>query len=107
TAQSDLVIECRELADSSEYPVRIMPCRVQELQKLADDVMLISLKLPVNERLAFRAGQYIEFMLKGGVRRAFSIANAPHDDGLLQVHVRKIDGGTFTGHVFDGMQLKE
>ena len=83
TAQSDLVIECRELADSSEYPVRIMPCRVQELEKLADDVMLISLKLPVNERLAFRAGQYIEFMLKGGGRRAFSIANAPHDDELV------------------------
>lgn len=107
TAQSDVVIECRELADSSEYPVRIMPCRVQELQKLADDVMLISLKLPVNERLAFRAGQYIEFMLKGGGRRAFSIANAPHDDGFLQVHVRKIEGGKFTGHVFDAMQLKE
>jgi CDP-4-dehydro-6-deoxyglucose reductase len=107
TAQSDVVIECRELADSSEYPVRIMPCRVQELEKLADDVMLISLKLPVNERLAFRAGQYIEFMLKGGGRRAFSIANAPHDDGFLQVHVRKIEGGKFTGHVFDAMQLKE
>jgi CDP-4-dehydro-6-deoxyglucose reductase len=107
TAQTDVVIECRELADSSEYPVRIMPCRVQELEKLADDVMLVSLKLPVNERLAFRAGQYIEFMLKGGARRAFSIANAPHDDGFLQVHVRKIDGGKFTGHIFDAMQVKE
>lgn len=107
TAQSDLVIECRELADSSEYPVRIMPCRVQALERLADDVMLISLKLPVNERLAFRAGQYIEFMLKGGDRRAFSIANAPHDDGFLQVHVRKIDGGRFTSHVFEAMQVKE
>ena len=107
TAQSDLVIECRELADSSEYPVRIMPCRVQELTRVADDVMQISLKLPVNERLAFRAGQYIEFMLKGGGRRAFSIANAPHDDGFLQVHVRRIEGGRFTGHVFDTMQLKE
>lgn len=107
TAQSDLVIECRELADSSEYPVRIMPCRVQALERLADDVMLLSLKLPVNERLAFRAGQYIEFMLKGGDRRAFSIANAPHDDGFLQVHVRKIAGGRFTSHVFDAMQVKE
>lgn len=107
TAQSDVTIECRELAASTEYPLRIMPCRVQELTRLADDVMLLSLKLPVNERLAFRAGQYIEFMLKDGRRRAFSLANAPHDDGFLQVHIRKIDGGKFTGHVFDGMQLKE
>lgn len=107
TAQSDVVIECRELADSSEYPVKIMPCRVQELSKLADDVMRVKLKLPVNERLAFRAGQYIEFMLKGGGRRAFSLANAPHDDEFLEVHIRKIEGGKFTGHVFDAMQVKE
>lgn len=107
TPRSDLTIECRELAADSEYPVKIMPCRVQELTRLADDVMLMKLKLPVNERLAFRAGQYIEFMLKGGGRRAFSIANAPHDDEYLQLHIRKIDGGKFTGHVFDGMQLKE
>ncbi|HEU6456144.1 MAG TPA: CDP-6-deoxy-delta-3,4-glucoseen reductase [Roseateles sp.] len=107
TAQSDVVIECRELADSSEYPVKIMPCRVQELTRLADDVMLLKLKLPVNERLAFRAGQYIEFMLKGGGRRAFSLANPPHDDEFLEVHIRKIDGGKFTGHVFDAMQVKE
>ena len=46
-------------------------------------------------------------MLKGGDRRAFSIANAPHDDGFLQVHVRKIDGGRFTSHVFEAMQVKE
>lgn len=107
TAQSDLRIECRELAASSEYPLKIMPCRVQELTKLADDVMLMTLKLPVNERLAFRAGQYIEFMLKGGARRAFSLANAPHDDGFLQLHIRKIEGGSFTGHVFEDMQVKE
>ncbi|HTH94385.1 MAG TPA: CDP-6-deoxy-delta-3,4-glucoseen reductase [Rhodocyclaceae bacterium] len=107
TAQSDLTVECRELADSNEYPVRIMPCRVQALTKLAGDVMLMELKLPVNERLAFRAGQYIEFMLKGGGRRAFSIANAPHDDGLLQLHIRRIEDGKFTGHVFDTMQVKE
>lgn len=107
TAKSDVTLECRELAANSDYPVKIMPCRVQELTRLADDVMLLTLKLPVNERLAFRAGQYIEFMLKGGGRRAFSIANAPHDDEYLQVHIRKIAGGKFTGHVFDAMQVKE
>lgn len=107
TARSNVTIECRELAANSEYPVKIMPCRVQELTRLADDVMLMTLKLPVNERLAFRAGQYIEFMLKGGGRRAFSIANAPHDDEFLQLHIRKIASGKFTGHVFDAMQIKE
>jgi len=104
---SDLVLECREVGTARDIPVKIMPCRVQKLERVADDVMVLSLKLPANERLQFLAGQYIEFLLKDGKRRAFSIANAPHDDGFLQLHVRLIAGGEFTRHVFDGMKEKD
>ena len=104
---SDLVLECREVGTARDIPVKIMPCRVQQIERVADDVIVLSLKLPANERLQFLAGQYIEFMLKDGKRRAFSIANAPHDDGFLQVHVRLIDGGEFTSHVFSGMKEKD
>jgi CDP-4-dehydro-6-deoxyglucose reductase len=104
---SDLVLECREVGTAKDIPVKIMPCRVQKIERVADDVMVLSLKLPANERLQFLAGQYIEFLLKDGKRRAFSIANAPHDDGLLQVHVRLIAGGEFTQHVFGGMKEKD
>ncbi len=104
---SDLVLECREVGTAKDIPVKIMPCRVQQIERVADDVIVLSLKLPANERLQFLGGQYIEFMLKDGKRRAFSIANAPHDDGFLQVHVRRIDGGEFTGHVFSGMKEKD
>ncbi|MDP1732746.1 MAG: CDP-6-deoxy-delta-3,4-glucoseen reductase [Sulfuritalea sp.] len=104
---SDLVLECREVGTAKDIPVKIMPCRVQKIERVADDVMVLSLKLPANERLQFLAGQYIEFMLKDGKRRAFSIANAPHDDGFLQLHVRLIADGEFTGHVFGGMKEKD
>ena len=104
---SDLVLECREVAAAGDIPVKTMPCRVQKIERVADDVIVLSLKLPANERLQFLAGQYIEFLLKDGRRRAFSIANAPHDDGFLQLHVRLIAGGEFTGHVFGGMKEKD
>jgi CDP-4-dehydro-6-deoxyglucose reductase len=104
---SDLVIECREVGKANDLPVKIMPCRVQKIERVADDVVVLSLKLPANERLQFLAGQYIEFLLKDGKRRAFSIANAPHDDGFLQLHVRLIAGGEFTQHVFSGMKEKD
>ncbi|MCK9389478.1 MAG: CDP-6-deoxy-delta-3,4-glucoseen reductase [Sulfuritalea sp.] len=104
---SDLVLECREVGSTGDIPVKIMPCRVEKIERVADDVIVLSLKLPANERLQFLSGQYIEFLLKDGKRRAFSIANAPHDDGLLQLHVRLIAGGEFTGHVFDGMKEKD
>ncbi|NJD34265.1 MAG: CDP-6-deoxy-delta-3,4-glucoseen reductase [Betaproteobacteria bacterium] len=104
---SDLVLECREVGTAKDIPVKIMPCRVEKIERVAQDVIILSLKLPVNERLQFLAGQYIEFLLKDGKRRAFSIANAPHDDGFLQLHVRLIAGGKFTGHVFAGMKEKD
>jgi CDP-4-dehydro-6-deoxyglucose reductase len=104
---SDLVLECREVGTAKDIPVKIMPCRVQKIERVAEDVIVLSLKLPANERLQFLAGQYIEFLLKDGKRRAFSIANAPHDDGFLQLHIRLIAGGEFTGHVFGAMKEKD
>jgi CDP-4-dehydro-6-deoxyglucose reductase, E3 len=107
TPRSDLVLEVKEVGLVKDIPVKIMPCRVQHMEKLADDVMLLTLKLPTNERLQFLAGQYIEFLLKDGKRRAFSLANAPHDDALLELHVRLIPGGSFTDYVFHAMKEKE
>ncbi len=105
--RSDITIECREVRAIGDIPVRILPCRVQRMERLAPDVIALHLKLPANERLQFLAGQYIEFLLKGGRRRAFSVANAPHDDELLQVHVRLVPGGHFTEHVFAAMKERD
>jgi len=105
--RSDLTIECREPDAAGGLPVRRMPCRVETMRRLAPDVMLLALRVPANERMQFRAGQYIEFVLKDGARRAFSIANAPHDDAVLELHVRRIPGGLFTTRVFETMRAHE
>ena len=104
---SDLVVQARNVTRAGDIPVKKLPARVQKLQRLADDVMLIDLKLPASENFQFRAGQYIDILLADGQRRSFSIANAPHDGGHLELHVRHIDGGRFTAHVFEAMKDKE
>jgi CDP-4-dehydro-6-deoxyglucose reductase, E3 len=104
---SDVVLEVHEVSGQNDIPVKTMPCRVQELLKVADDVMVMRLKLPTNERLQFLAGQYIEFLLPEGKRRAFSLANAPHEDDVLELHVRMIPGGTFTEQVFSTMKVRD
>jgi CDP-4-dehydro-6-deoxyglucose reductase len=104
---TDLVLEVREVRSQTDIPIKTMPCRVHELRKVADDVMVLRLKLPSNERLQFLAGQYIEFLLSDGKRRAFSLANAPHEDEILELHVRYIPGGTFTDQVFSTMKVKD
>jgi CDP-4-dehydro-6-deoxyglucose reductase, E3 len=104
---TDLVVEARTIGAVKDIPIRTLPCRVQKLERLADDVMVIHLKLPANERLQFLAGQYIEFLLKEGARRSFSMGNAPHDDELIQLHVRHVPGGQFTDHVFTKMKERD
>jgi CDP-4-dehydro-6-deoxyglucose reductase len=105
--QGDLVIEAREVGGSSEYPVRKMPTRVSSVRRAAPDVAIITLQLPANEALAYRAGQYIEFLLKDGKRRAYSIANAPSFEGPLELHIRHLPGGVFTDHVFATMKERD
>ena len=103
----DVVIEARTIGAARDIQVKTLPVRVQRMDRLADDVMVLYLKLPAAERLQFLAGQYIEFLLKDGSRRSFSMANAPHDDEFLQLHVRHVAGGSFTDHVFGKMKERD
>jgi CDP-4-dehydro-6-deoxyglucose reductase len=102
----DLTIECRELGGLAGIKPRILPARVAKKEQLTHDVIALHLQLPASERLQFKAGQYIEFILKDGKRRAFSIANAPHDNDFLQLHIRVIAGGVFSEYVEKELQEK-
>ena len=103
-ARSDLSLKVREVSEDADITIKTLPCRAEHLEHLSHDVMQVLLKLPETERMQFLAGQYIEFILKDGRRRAFSIANAPHQDDHLELHIRHVPGGSFTGHVFDEMK---
>lgn len=103
----DLVIEARTVGAAKDIPVKTLPCRVQKLERVADDVIVLELKLPANERLQFLPGQYLEFLLRDGSRRSFSMANSPEEDELIQLHVRHVAGGQFTDHVFGKMKERD
>ena len=101
---TDIVFEVRELSGAKDLAIRTMPARVERVEKPAEDVAVLFLKLPTGERLQFLAGQYIDILLKNGKRRSFSMANAPHNDQLIELHVRKSPGGAFSSYVFDEMK---
>ncbi|WP_269498337.1 CDP-6-deoxy-delta-3,4-glucoseen reductase [Castellaniella sp. S9] len=97
---SDLVIEAREVRMAGDIHVRKMPVRVLALQPLADDVMEITLQLPSAEAYRYNPGQYLEFILKDGRRRAYSMAAPSSQDHTVRLHVRHMPGGAFTSQVF-------
>ncbi len=101
---SDLVIRVNEVRDAGDIRPRRLPARVERMEECAPDVRRLFLRLPRDKRLPFLAGQYIDFLLRGGQRRSFSLANAPHDDELLELHIRHLPGGVFSGYVFNEMR---
>ncbi|MDH5388673.1 MAG: CDP-6-deoxy-delta-3,4-glucoseen reductase [Gammaproteobacteria bacterium] len=105
-ARSDLDIKVTEITKSQEVEIKTLPCRVESMELLTHDIMKVELKLPENERMQFLAGQYLEFILNDGKRRAFSIANAPHDDDLIELHIRHVPDGHFGDYVFSEMKVK-
>ncbi|MCW5622783.1 MAG: CDP-6-deoxy-delta-3,4-glucoseen reductase, partial [Burkholderiales bacterium] len=96
----------RVIEAAGEIPIRRLPCRVQRIERLADDVAALFLTLPANERLQFMAGQYLEIILRDGKRRAYSMANPPEEDTHVELHVRNM-GGAFTEYVFNKMKEKD
>lgn len=104
--KGDITIEAREVAGVGDIQIKTLPCRVEKIEKI-HDVAVLKLKLPVSERLQFRAGQYIDILMKDGKKRSFSIANAPHDDAFIELHIRHQPGGSFSDYVFNTMKEKE
>ena len=108
--QSDIVVEARTVPGAGEFPVQKMPARVTSIERAASDVAIVRLQLPANVVLKYHAGQYVEFILRDGARRSYSIANAPHTQQQqpgIELHIRHMPGGKFTDHVFGTMKERE
>ena len=108
--QTDCVVEARSVSGAGDYPVLKMPTRVLQLSKPATDVAILQLQLPANQQFQYLAGQYVEFILAGGVRRSYSMANAPVRLGsppAIELHLRHLPGGVFTDQVFGSLKVKD
>ena len=108
TPQTDCIIESRQVTAADQFPVLKMPTRVMSIQRPAADVAVLKLQLPANQSFQYHAGQYVEFILRDGARRSYSMAGAPElAQGVMELHIRHMPGGRFTDHVFGAMKEKE
>ena len=106
-AQTDLILESRQVTQEGAIPIKKLPTRVTSMTRMSNDVMALQLQLPANDTFTYKAGQYVEFLLRDGARRSYSMANAPQPGGAVELHIRHMPGGKFTDHVFGAMKEKE
>ncbi len=107
--QTDIVLEAR-IVPVGDTPVRKLPCRVLSIEKRAPDVAVLQLQLPANDAFKYRAGQYVEFILRDGSRRSYSMANGPESltgKPGIELHIRHMPGGKFTDIVFSTLKEKD
>lgn len=68
-------------------------------QLAAPDVSVLQLRLPAGQRARFQAGQYLQLALPDGSTRCYSMANPPHENDTLTLHVRHVADGAFSARV--------
>ena len=69
--------------------------------------MQVVLRTPPGNTLEFLAGQYINIIGPNGVRRSYSIANAPRADGKIELHIKKLEGGELSAYWFNTAQVND
>ncbi len=110
TPTSDVVLESKQVTEAGAFPIKKMPVRVASLEKVSHDVIVLKLQLPASDTFQYHAGQYVEFLLRDGARRSYSMATAPHrqaEGPAMELHIRHMPGGKFTDHVFGAMKEKD
>jgi CDP-4-dehydro-6-deoxyglucose reductase len=96
---SVLTVDAQEIFAGDDVRIHRVPCRVERLERVADDVMALYLTLPPVIPFRFAPGQYVD-ILRLGRRHSFSIASPPHDASPIELHIRHVPGGEFTDYVF-------
>lgn len=99
-ACSDILLDIEDLDDVTLPDPKTVPCRIQSLDKLSHDVVRVMLRTPPTTPLAFLPGQYIDVIGAGGLRRSYSMANAPQDDHLVELHIREMPDGQMSQYWF-------
>jgi len=100
--KGDLKVEIpADMLYAKEYKTTI-----SKIEDLTYDIKLIEFKLPTNEFVDFKPGQYMQFKIPGTEEfRAYSIASTPKEKGIIQFMIRKVPEGLCSGYIHDSLEV--
>ena len=107
SASSEVHLNVEDLGKIQLYLTQTLPCRIQSLERLTAGVLRVILRLPSNQQLDYHPGQYIDVIGKDGLRRSYSIANAPAVEKLIELHIRQVATGAMSRYWFEEAKVNE
>jgi CDP-4-dehydro-6-deoxyglucose reductase/3-phenylpropionate/trans-cinnamate dioxygenase ferredoxin reductase subunit len=93
---SDVVIRPKRVHRQEPQARRTRELRVHRVTRPSKDVVVLRLRLPNGHRARFTAGQYTSVLMDDGESRTYSLANPPHENDMVELHVRVVPGGRFS-----------
>ena len=99
-ADSDLVVELREISGVEEIPYQEIQARATRIERVRDDVLVLRLRTPRTRALRFMSGQSVSLSLPGLPPRHCPIASCPCNGTQLEFHIQRVVGDAFCEHVF-------
>ncbi|MDR6144253.1 CDP-4-dehydro-6-deoxyglucose reductase [Sphingomonas sp. SORGH_AS870] len=100
SATDDVSLDIEPLDRVAGLEIRTMPSRIVTIDRLAPDIVKVILKTPPASPMRFLPGQYID-VLADGVRRSYSLANAPRENALLELIIKRYPGGRLSDYWFE------
>ncbi len=103
---SDIWLDIEDLGAIGLLRSLTLPCRIDSLEHLVGNICRLHLRLPPNSNFRYVPGQYID-LIKGDIRRSYSIANAPREDGVLELHLKRVEDGSMSDYVFNEAKIND
>jgi len=100
-------LEIEDLGDVVLPEAKTLPCRIQSIEHLSRDVVRVVLRLPPTSALDFLPGQYIDVIGAEGLRRSYSVANAPRADKQIELHIREVPDGAMSCYWFQQAKVND
>lgn len=107
TAASDLEIEVKEAGSVEDIPLQRVPTKVELIEHIQDDTLILHLRTPRSQSLRFLAGQHVSLASEGMPSRNKSIGSCPCNAMHLQFHIRKVAGDPFSEYVFNQLKTSQ
>lgn len=96
---SDLYLDIEDLGEIQIFEKKIIPSKIQSINKLNETVIEVSLRLPPNSDFKYNPGQYVNIS-KGNLKRSYSVANSFAENNRLYFYIKKYNGGEMSNYWF-------
>jgi NAD(P)H-flavin reductase/ferredoxin len=104
---SDVEIMPKRIEARAASPRKTLPATVYRIARPTPEVCVLTLRFANGVRVKFQAGQYLQVLLPDGDRRNFSLANAPHENDGVELHIRHLPSGRFSERMLQTLAVGE